>query len=228
MDINSFRKKLQKISALSDSINDDGTMSPLERDLLLSYIRDLYEAALGDSLATVKIAAPAKQPVREPEKEVAPPAPRAHVPEPAPAPVPVAEPPKVTVSEPVAIPEPIAVPEPPRPVVKTTVVATDKAAMDELFAEDVITDLSDRLAHTPVKDLMKSMGINERIFTQQELFGNNQQAFNETLQQLNNCSSFGEARQYLLEHVVPKFDWTHDSKVKKAATFIKLVRRKYA
>ncbi len=34
---------LRKIQALYDNLSDQGTMSSLERDLLLSYLRDLYE-----------------------------------------------------------------------------------------------------------------------------------------------------------------------------------------
>jgi hypothetical protein len=72
------------------------------------------------------------------------------------------------------------------------------------------------------------MGINERIFTQQELFGNNQMQFNETLQKLNNCQNFIEAKQYLLDNVISVYDWTNEQKIKKAATFVKLVKRKFS
>ncbi|HMT54541.1 MAG TPA: hypothetical protein PKC06_14900, partial [Saprospiraceae bacterium] len=99
--------------------------------------------------------------------------------------------------------------------------------MDELFAEERISDLSDKLSLSPIKDLTKSMGINEKIFTQQELFGNNQQQFITTLEKLNNCQNFTEAKQYLLENVINDFGWTSEGKVKKAATFIKLVKRKF-
>lgn len=230
MDINNFNKKLHKVSALAESINEDGSISALEKDLLLSYIRELYESVLDaapGSKSENKAPAPRPQPA---EREVPAPvteSPTVHIPAPAPVPDPTPEP--VRAHEPVV--QDVVQTEPVKPVSVPAPSAArpqNKAAIDELFAEDKITDLSDKLAHAPVKDLMKSMGINEKIFTQQELFGNNQQVFTDTLQELNNCSGFDQARQYLLDHVVDKYDWTHENRIKKASTFIKLVRRKFA
>lgn len=226
MDINNFNKKLHKVSALAESVNEDGSISSLEKDLLLSYIRELYEAVLDEVPAVkaeYKAPAPKPQPVVKEVAALAPAAEESAAPAPPPPPAP----------EPVNTPEPeiqkAVYTEPVNPVAAPAPAKTqNKAAIDELFAEDKITDLSDKLAHTHITDLMKSMGINEKIFTQQELFGNNQQVFNETLQYLNNCHGFEQARQYLLDQVVDRFDWTHENRVKKAATFIKLVRRKFA
>ncbi|HMT71574.1 MAG TPA: hypothetical protein PKD16_15505, partial [Saprospiraceae bacterium] len=46
MDIKNFNRKLHKISSLAENANDDNDLTALEHDLLLSYIRDLYEIAL--------------------------------------------------------------------------------------------------------------------------------------------------------------------------------------
>lgn len=234
MDTQSFNKKLNKISALADNGNADGHFSSLERDLLLSYIRELYEIVIDEKPNVIKSFP--NTPLQIQKEEVVP----AKIQEPvvqehAEAPVPVIN--KVEPKpEPVAILPIIEKPE----VVKATSEAKAAAinpiptvkhnpdALAEMFAEEKINDLSDKLASSPVKDLTKSMGINERIFTQQELFGNNQQIFNETLQRLNNCQDFGEAKQYLVENVVSTYDWTNENKVKKASTFIKFVKRKFA
>ena len=54
MDTQSFNKKLNKISALADNGNADGHFSSLERDLLLSYIRELYEIVIDEKPNVIK------------------------------------------------------------------------------------------------------------------------------------------------------------------------------
>jgi hypothetical protein len=234
MDTQSFNKKLNKISALADNGNADGHFSSLERDLLLSYIRELYEIVLDGKPNVIKSVTHIPSPV---QKEEAVPAkiqePVVHEHAEAPVPVVIKVEPK---PEPVAILPIIEKPEAPQPTPEIKAVTINPVptiklhpdALAEMFAEEKINDLSDKLASSPVKDLTKSMGINERIFTQQELFGNNQQVFNETLQRLNNCQDFVEAKQYLVENVISTYDWTNENKVKKATTFIKFVKRKFA
>ena len=210
----------------------------MERDLLLSYIRDLYEIALDH-----KVSEPAR---RESKPVVNPITDRPQVEQIQPVTpsvvhvlkeIVVETPPQVVVAEEqtarieIQHIEPEKIIEKPIEVINTPKKAgkeiISQEIMDELFAEERISDLSDKLSLSPIKDLTKSMGINEKIFTQQELFGNNQQQFITTLEKLNNCQNFTEAKQYLLENVINDFGWTSEGKVKKAATFIKLVKRKF-
>lgn len=238
MDIKNFNRKLHKISSLAENANDDNDLTALEHDLLLSYIRDLYEIALDH-----KVSEPAR---RENKPVVNPITDRPQVEQIQPVTpsvvhvvkeILVETPPQVVVAEEqtarieIQHIEPEKVIEKPIEVINTPKKAgkeiISQEIMDELFAEERISDLSDKLSLSPIKDLTKSMGINEKIFTQQELFGNNQQQFITTLEKLNNCQNFTEAKQYLLENVINDFGWTSEGKVKKAATFIKLVKRKF-
>ena len=238
MDIKNFNRKLHKISSLAENANDDNDLTALERDLLLSYIRDLYEIALDH-----KVSEPAR---RESKPVVNPITDRPQVEQIQPVTpsvvhvlkeIVVETPPQVVVAEEqtarieIQHIEPEKIIEKPIEVINTPKKAgkeiISQEIMDELFAEERISDLSDKLSLSPIKDLTKSMGINEKIFTQQELFGNNQQQFITTLEKLNNCQNFTEAKQYLLENVINDFGWTSEGKVKKAATFIKLVKRKF-
>ena len=238
MDIKNFNRKLHKISSLAENANDDNDLTALEHDLLLSYIRDLYEIALDH-----KVSEPAR---RESKPVVNPITDRPQVEQIQPVTpsvvhvlkeIVVETPPQVVVAEEqtarieIQHIEPEKVIEKPIEVINTPKKAgkeiISQEIMNELFAEERISDLSDKLSLSPIKDLTKSMGINEKIFTQQELFGNNQQQFITTLEKLNNCQNFTEAKQYLLENVINDFGWTSEGKVKKAATFIKLVKRKF-
>jgi len=234
MDTQSFNKKLNKISALADNGNADGHFSSLERDLLLSYIRELYEIVLDRKPNVIKSVAHTTVQVKNEEvlsSKTQEPAAQKHKEPTAPVTNTVElEPEPVTINPIIEKHEPVQ-PQIEIKVAEINPVSVKKQnpdALAEMFAEEKINDLSDKFALSPVKDLTKSMGINERIFTQQELFGNNQTQFNETLQRLNNCQNFGEAKQYLVENVIYSYDWTNENNVKKATTFIKFVKRKFA
>lgn len=99
--------------------------------------------------------------------------------------------------------------------------------MMEIFAETQINEVSDRLSMTPIADLTKAMGINEKIFTVRELFDKDQERFMSTMSHLNSCVNFEEAKQYLMHGIASENGWDEPSKSKKAANFIKLVQRRY-
>jgi len=96
-----------------------------------------------------------------------------------------------------------------------------------LFTDQPVTDLSDKLNLLPIKDLTKAFSINERYFTIKELFGGNTQLFEMTLAKLNDLSNFQEAGDLLMGNVAKEYTWSEKSKLKKAANFIKLVKRRY-
>jgi hypothetical protein len=226
MDFHSFNKKLNKIVALADNGNPSGEFSALERDLMLNYIRELYDIALDDKPIPrhIPVEVPFVQPVEAVKNKVE---------------VPIVEATEPVIKEEVKheihhlVSEPIHVEVKEAVISKvTTPVAseqhTDEEALHEIFADEKISDLSDRLSLTPIKEISKSMGINEKIFTQQELFGNDQVAFTATLERLDKCSNFEEAKQFLIDSIIYKYQWVNEKKIKKAATFVRLVKRKFS
>ncbi len=242
MDLNKTQRILDKINSLYKNIGVDDNVSAIERDLMLSYIRNLYETFLDESTANkatpstprVKTAAP--PPVTEPvyQKEVVPPPPPRKkpviiqvpdsikeyaVPPPA-QPAPTSPAPVAVTPPPAPIPTPEPTPEPPKPEIQ--------AEHTELFGQNhEVKELSDRLSGTPIKNLKKAMGLNEKILTINELFGGDHKAFDAALAELNDLKDFKEAKAYMSEHLAKKYDWSSDAKIKKAQIFIKLVRRRY-
>jgi hypothetical protein len=220
MDHKRINKLLKKISNLNQSIKEDEEFSSMEWEHMLNYIKKLY-----DEVSSAKLSEHVPEVLAIPVKEeVAAPIVVAPVVEPEP----IVE--EVEVPEPVVeeIPEPAPEPAPapaPEPVV---VLPQVDPALAALFEEEGGTDLSDKLASRPVKKLSKAMGINEKIFTVKELFGGDQAEFDNMMTALDGLGSFDEAKNVLIGSVAEKYEWASDKKLKKATTFIKLVRRRYS
>ncbi|MEO1627262.1 MAG: hypothetical protein AAFV25_19070, partial [Bacteroidota bacterium] len=120
------------------------------------------------------------------------PAPVQKVPEP-PKPEPVQKAPEVAKPEVVRPP----VQEPVRPAASSM----PSSEADALFEHKEATELSEKLAQKPIKDLNKAFGINDRILTIKELFSGDNGAFNETINVLNELDNFDQARAYLTQKV---------------------------
>ena len=225
MDYNRSKALLKKINVLHDSAIDfGGSMTSMERDLLLQYLRDLYESILEEGQPTKPTTNRIK---REPSVVASAPQPVA-APMPAPAPIErVAEP-----AQPVIAERHVAVaPTPqPQPVMEAAVKpegGKKKDRLAALFQSDEAQDLRSKFSSLPISDISKSMGINDKILTINELFGGDQGLFNSVVGELNGFKSFDKAQEYLIGGVAKKQGWYDESKKDKATTFIKLIRRRY-
>ena len=134
--------------------------------------------------------------------------------------------PQPVVSKPKPKPEPK-----PQPVVtKPKSIPVSKpipSKYDVLFKVGAVTDLSEKLSSSPIKNLKSAMGINERFLTVNELFGGNMTKFNETLDILNGFDKFSQAQAYLTKIIAPEHDWLDEEKQERAKDFIKKVYRRY-
>jgi hypothetical protein len=238
---------LEKIISLYKTLSaDEKNISPIERDLMLSYVRQLYETVL-DTSGTPSVSVPIKStPAPQPVVAPPPPPPKVEYKAPTPPPPPVQQPKPVVVEQPqpvyvapkvaehaAYIPPP---PPPPTPVVEqpkpTPTAHTSHAGhvpadVAALFEENTGKELSDKLANTPIADLTKAFGFNDRLLTQNELFGGNKTVFDEVVKDLNNSSGFDTAKG-LLVSLATKYHWTaNDDRKKQAKAFIKLVRRRF-
>ncbi|NOY36518.1 MAG: hypothetical protein GXO83_02990 [Chlorobi bacterium] len=81
-------------------------------------------------------------------------------------------------------------------------------------------NLSTKLQEQPIKDIYKSIALNERFQYIKELFHGNGDVFNKTIQYLNQAKSLQEAEQYLNDH----FDWDPDHEL--VQHLHELIRRK--
>lgn len=244
MNIKKFGKRLSKINMLFDSIKEDGDVSAMEKDLLLSYLREAYEYVLDGKASTVfpaDVSTPktyTQQPIVQETK-----------PEPAHEQV-LANivssevvTPTVPTPEPVVVREAVAVAA--APMVTTPVIEQKEevaveelptslplddipAELAEIFDSGLNGDLGDKLSMSPINDMTKSMGINEKIFTITELFGGDNDIFNTIVRRINELDTYQEAKAYLATGIAKDQNWAHADKIKKADKFIKLVKRRFA
>lgn len=274
MDLNRAKILIEKINSLHKSMGADAThISAIEKDLMKSYVRQLYEVVITEASSPTKAApkveiikstpkpttrkkyTPPPKPVElevivpdavEEIEEIPVPAPPKPVrtaprviavpdslteykapapiptPKPTPPPAPVPTPPVAKPTPPVPTPPPA-----PRPASTTGYHAEDEE-MEELFEQGAARELSEKLSNLPIRDLKKAMGLNEKIFTMNELFGGSQPDYDATIDALNRMRNFDEAKEYLVKNIATKYGWAKSGRKKKAQNFIKLVRRRYA
>ncbi|MEM9526719.1 MAG: hypothetical protein AAGA31_08935 [Bacteroidota bacterium] len=213
---------ISRITALHKSLQLDagGKLSAMERDLMLGYLRELYEIYA--------------QPEVPPKPAPAPPPPQPTPvpPPPQPAPTPPPPPPAVQAPEPVVPPPPAPKPvppppkpAPPPPAPRPAPAASSSPEIAALFTDDGAAATS-RFGRQPLSDLTKGLGINSRILFAKDLFGNDNDLLNTTLRTLNASGSLAAA-QPVLESLARRYNWTDAEKVETAQEFIELVRRRY-
>ena len=96
-----------------------------------------------------------------------------------------------------------------------------------LFQRDTQKELSEKLGLSPISDLRRALGINDKLLVVNELFGGKSEAYQETVDILNSKYSFSEAKSYLTRYVIDKFKWLDEEKIDPARDFIKLVERRF-
>lgn len=74
---------------------------------------------------------------------------------------------------------------------------------------------------SPVSDIRKALGINDRFYFQRELFDNNNDMFNNALDIINTMNSYNQAHSYLIN----SFGW--DESLKETEEFLRAVRRRF-
>jgi hypothetical protein len=258
---------LDKINRLHRNMTNGDNISQVEHDLMLQYVRQLYDACLEETTVTLEPVVvrpqPAPQPIPRKEPEPTPVYVEKYVekpvervierPQPAPTPPPPAEKPRVFVYDappPVIIqptPKPVeavlptvkyepapapqytpppVVEEVPRHVEQPITLSSIARKHTAIFEYKEATDIMSRLSESPIEDITRAMGLNERILVVRELFKQEQGIFDQALRAFNGFSSFDDAKNVLLQ-LAERYDWSAEERREEAKHFIKLVRRRY-
>ncbi|HMO41130.1 MAG TPA: hypothetical protein PKC76_16300 [Saprospiraceae bacterium] len=219
MDLQQAQILLEKINSLHKSIRlNKGPVAAIERDLMLSYVRQLYESYLNTNelVQPAPPAAPPPPPAPAPKPAETPPPPRVEY-----------TPPKVSAPEPPPAPpvQPIRQEPPPPPAAQRGRVS-DPANFSILFDFRQARELSEKLGERPVTDLTKAFAINDKLLYINELFGRDSTAFNDSLTLMNKFETIEEAKSLLMS-LAEQYDWTEEERMEIAQSFIKTVRRRY-
>jgi hypothetical protein len=98
---------------------------------------------------------------------------------------------------------------------------------EELFMFKAAADLSQKLSETPLKNLNKALGLNEKFLYINELFAGDVAKFQASVKILNEGKSFALARSHIESDLIEQFGWMKKQKKNLAIDFLKLVRRRY-
>jgi hypothetical protein len=231
MDKEKARILIHKINALYKNIdaNTPG-VSPLERDLMLSYLRQFYETI---ALSQSQNKAPVKevQPIKEvqPEKEMQPLNEVQPIKEVQPENEVKKEVSSLGQERGVANVEPekkpteyVATPVAPQPAEPTS-----DNELAHLFIWQEPSNLAERLASQAITNLsFSTFSMNERLLYTNDLFGKNSAEMEEAVKMLNNFTHFDQAKVFLL-NIGRQHDWHKEERKDAAKSFINTVRRRF-
>ncbi len=118
---------------------------------------------------------------------------------------------------------------PPKPV-ETKKEINDHVAQASTSLNDKLKaaapDLSDKLVDTPVKDLKKAIGVNDRFLYINELFRGDEAMYERSIKTINGFSIYPEAEYWIRRELKTKLGWKDsDDTVKQ---FDQLVKRRFA
>ena len=245
MDLIKAKTILSRLNAMHQSLESNAHLSTLERDLILNYLRELYEIYYSADVNTMpELKNPVITPVEKPvEKEVIqktlefkfspevkndPPVVESDTPPPIYEPI-LKEEVKIVVPDPVKeiLPEPFIEIKPGNSIPSSSKPSSIPVSIGELFEIKKGNDLSDKLNELPLKDINRGIGINDKLEILNTLFGGQKTLFDITISELNNLKSYEEAQNILGNGPAIQFKWDHDDRREKAIEFIKLIRRRY-
>lgn len=97
--------------------------------------------------------------------------------------------------------------------------------LHDSIAGDTRPTLADRHRRSKLDSLHKAFSINQRFMFQKELFGGQQQTFDEAIAELEQCSTYDEAEGLLGRNYISRFHWDLDSE--EAGEFLEILARRF-
>ena len=123
----------------------------------------------------------------------------------------------------------------PDPLSETPPLVEQKKEMNEAWGKPALslndklkndtTELGSVLTDTPVKDLKKAIGINDRFVFLHELFRGDETMYERSIKTINNFRAYPEAEFWIERELKIKLGW--DEKKETVRHFMQLVRRRF-
>lgn len=133
--------------------------------------------------------------------------------------------------EPAPIPQPLPTPEllptietVPLKEVHEVILTDDSDSLNEKLKENK-EELSEALQNSPIKDLKKAIGINDRFLFINELFQGDETSFERSIKTINGFSIYAEAEFWIRRELKTKLGW--DLQSESVKQFDALVKRRF-
>ena len=104
------------------------------------------------------------------------------------------------------------------------VVAGSSASLNDKLKQSKI-DLGDSLTETPIRDLKKAIGINDRFVYINDLFRGDESMYERSIKTINSFSILPEAEYWIQRELKTKLGWVEGNEI--AKQFIQLVKRRF-
>ncbi len=108
--------------------------------------------------------------------------------------------------------------------INETVSVKQESLNDRLKKQN--SELGDMLKGTPIKDLRKAIGINDRFVFISELFRGDEPMYERSIKTINGFNIFAEAEYWINRELIVKLGWLSDSET--VVHFYQLVKRRFA
>ncbi|MBB1282988.1 hypothetical protein HRH25_01290 [Flavisolibacter sp. BT320] len=104
-------------------------------------------------------------------------------------------------------------------------IAEKKESLNDRLKQEK-TELAHVLKETPIKDLRKGIGINDRFVFVKELFRGDDAAYERSIKTINNFGIYSEAEYWMSRELKLKLGWDEDNTT--VQHFYQLVRRRFS
>ncbi len=94
------------------------------------------------------------------------------------------------------------------------------------FLKEVKTELSAKLSDSPVKDLKKAIGVNDRFLFMNELFRGDEAMYERSIKTINSFTIWPEAEYWIRRELKTKLGWKDTNETVQA--FDQLIRRRFS
>jgi hypothetical protein len=105
------------------------------------------------------------------------------------------------------------------------VLAVERGSLNEKLKEEK-TEVMTALQDTPVRDLKKAIGINDRYLFVNELFRGDENMYERSIKTINGFSIFPEAQYWIQRELKVKLSWPDNSETVKL--FDQLIKRRFS
>ncbi|MGG9961292.1 hypothetical protein [Ferruginibacter sp. SUN106] len=103
-------------------------------------------------------------------------------------------------------------------------IGANAASLNDKLRQSKI-DLGDSLTESPIRDLKKAIGINDRFLYINELFRGDESMYERSIKTINGFSILAEAEYWIQRELKTKIGWSEDNEIVKQ--FIQLVKRRF-